>query len=83
MGKAIRESSFEIRLGEGFQIGNAYSYTVKKGLFLSVDVDDMKLAGKKQNTDPMWNVRVKEVDLGEPTLFLDMFISAALKDNVK
>ena len=26
----------------------------KKGLFLSVYVDDIKLAGKKQNLDPMW-----------------------------
>ena len=34
-------------------------------------VDDIKLAGKKQNIDPMWKVFVKEVDLGEPTSFLD------------
>ena len=31
----------------------------------------MKLAGKKQNLDPMWKVLNKEVDLGEPTSFLD------------
>ena len=43
----------------------------EKGLFLSVYVDDIKLAGKKQNLDPMWNVLNKEVDLGEPTSFLD------------
>ena len=30
-----------------------------------------KLAGKKQNIDPMWKVLNKEVDLGEPTSFLD------------
>ena len=34
-------------------------------------VDDIKLAGKKQNLDPMWKVLNKEVDLGEPTFFLD------------
>ena len=34
------------------------------------DVDDIKLSGKKQNIDPMWKVRNKEVDLGEPTSFL-------------
>ena len=34
-------------------------------------VDDKKLAGKKQNLDPMWKVLNKEVDLGEPTSFLD------------
>ena len=43
----------------------------EKGLFLSVYVDDTKLTGKKQNLDPMWEVLNKEVDLGEPTSFLD------------
>ena len=43
----------------------------QKGLFLPVYVDDIKLAGKKQNIDPMWKVLNKEVDLGEPTSFLD------------
>ena len=43
----------------------------EKGLFLSVYVDDIKLAGKKQNIDSMWKVLNQEVDLGEPTSFLD------------
>ena len=43
----------------------------EKGLFLSVHVDDTKLAGKKQNLDPMWKPLNEEVDLGEPTSFLD------------
>ena len=34
-------------------------------------VDDTKMAGKKQNIDPMWKVLNKEDDLGEPTSFLD------------
>ena len=34
-------------------------------------VDDIKLAGKKRNLDPMWKLLNKEVDLGEPTSFLD------------
>ena len=34
-------------------------------------VDDIKLVGKKQNFDPMWNVLNKEVDLGERPSFLD------------
>ena len=42
-----------------------------KKLFLSVFVDDIKLAGKKQNIDPVLKVLNKEVDLGEPTSFLD------------
>ena len=43
----------------------------EKELFLSVYVEDIKLAGKKQNLDPMWKLLNKEVDLGEPTSFLD------------
>ena len=58
-------------VGRRFPIGNVCSYTVKKGLFLSVYVDDIKLAGKKQNLDPMWKLINKELDLGEPTSFLD------------
>ena len=29
------------------------------------------MAGKRQNIDPVWKVLNKEVDLGEPTSFLD------------
>ena len=43
----------------------------EKGLFLSVYVDDRKLARKKQNIDPMWKTLMKDVDLGDPTSFLD------------
>ena len=43
----------------------------EKGLFVSVYVDDIKLAGEEHNIDPMWKVLNKEVDLGEPTSFLD------------
>ena len=34
-------------------------------------VDDIELAGKKQHFDPIWKLLNKEVDLGEPTSFLD------------
>ena len=40
-------------------------------LFFSVYVDDINLAGKKQNIDLMWKLFNKEVDLGEQTSFLD------------
>ena len=56
-------------------------------------VDDIKLAGKKQNLDPMWKILDKEVDLGEPTSFLDhvyfgciqpiMYILDVFNDKVK
>ena len=44
---------------------------MKKGSFFCVNVDDIKLDGKKQNINPMWKVLNKEVDVGEPTSFLD------------
>ena len=34
-------------------------------------VEAIKLAGKKQNLDPLWKLLNKEVDLGKPTSFLD------------
>ena len=40
-------------------------------LFLSVRVDDIKLAGKKQNIVPPWKILMKDVHLGEPTSLLD------------
>ena len=43
----------------------------EKGLFLSVYVDDIKKAGKKQNINPTWKILMKDVDLGEPTSFPD------------
>ena len=55
----------------------------EKGLFLSVYVDDIKLAGKKQNIDPMWKVPNKEVDLGTNIFPGSFTIWAALKDNAK
>ena len=69
--KQFEKILLQIRLGESFQIGNVFFVHREKGLFLSVYVDDIKLAGKKQNLDPMWKVLNKEVDLGEPTSFLD------------
>ena len=44
---------------------------MKKRLFLPAYVDDIKLAGEKQNINPTWKVLNKEVYLGEPTSFVD------------
>ena len=70
MGKATRESSIRTRLGK---VPNWECLFVNRGkrLSSSVHVNDTKLAGKKQNIDPMWKVLMKDVDLGEPTSFLD------------
>ena len=43
----------------------------KQGLFTSVYVDNTKMAGKKQNLAPMWKRLRKNVDIDEPTSFLD------------
>ena len=73
--RTIRERKFEkILLKHGWEkIPNWECLCVhrEKGLFLSVYVDDIKLAGKTQNLDPMWKLLNKDVELGEPTSFLD------------
>ena len=56
----------------------------EKGSVLSVCVDDIKLAGKKQNIYPMWKVLNKEVDFWENQHHsLIMKTWGALKDTVK
>ena len=66
--------------GRKFQNGNVSLFIVKKDLG-SVYVDDIKLAGKKHNIDPMWKTQQRS-NLGEPTSFLDHTWDA-LKENVK
>ena len=54
----------------------------KQGLFLLVYVDDIKVAGKKQNMAHMWKKLMTNVDLDEPTSFLDhVFFRDALNVN--
>ena len=43
----------------------------KQKLFVSNYLDDIKMAGKKQNLAPMWKKLMKDVDIEEPTSFLD------------
>ena len=43
----------------------------QQGLFLSVYLDDIKIAGRKPNMAPMWKSLMKIVDPGEPTSFHD------------
>ena len=50
------------RMGK-FQLGNAYSSTEKKDYSCLRMWTIQKLAGKKQNIDPMWKVLMKDVDL--------------------
>ena len=43
----------------------------KQWLLLSINVDDIKMTGKKQTLAPMWKKLMKNVDIDETTQFLD------------
>ena len=59
-------------VGKKFVNGESLFVNRARGLFLSVYVDDVKLAGKTENIEPTWKILMKDVDLGEPTSFLDL-----------
>ena len=65
----IEKNPITTRLGEGFQFGMLIFVHLEKVLFLSVYVDDIKLAGKKQNIDPMWKVLNKRCRFGRTNIF--------------
>ena len=58
-------------VGKKYQIANACSFIKKQQLFLSVHVNDTKMAGKKQKKALIWKKLVKNVDVEEQTSFLD------------
>ena len=64
MGKENLRKSCCSTVARRFQIGNAYSYTVKKGCSYLWN-------WLERNKTLMWKLLNKEVDLGEPTSFLD------------
>ena len=53
-GKGNSRKFYHNTVGKKFQVVNAYFVNREEGQFLSVHVDDIELAGKKQNIDPMW-----------------------------
>ena len=64
----------EVLLGLGWEkepIWECLFVHRKQGLFKWVYVDDIKVAGKKKNMAPMWKKLMKNVDLDEPTSYLD------------
>ena len=69
MVKAIRESSVRTRLGQSSKLAMLIRYQRNKIIIVSGRYQ--KMAGKKQNLDPMWKIIMKDVDVGQPTLFLD------------
>ena len=69
MGKTIRRSFIRTWMGESTNWECMFVHR-KQGLRIE-NVDDIKMAGKKQNVAPMWKKLMKNVDLDEPTSFLD------------
>ena len=65
VGKTIRASFIRTWMGEKFRTGECMFVHRKQGLFLSVFVDDIKMAGKKQYLAPMRKKLMKNVDIDE------------------
>ena len=68
MGETVREITCGTWMGKSDKLGMLMSSQV---LFLSVHVDDIKMAGRKKDLAPMWKKLIKNVDIEEPTSFLD------------
>ena len=69
--KGNLRKSYCTTVGRRFPTGNAYSYTVKKGYSYLCMWMTSNWLERNKNIDPMWKVLNKEVNLGEPTSFLD------------
>ena len=83
VGQAIRENPIEIRLGEGFQIGNAYSHTVKKGYpYLCMWMTSNWL-GRNKTLIRCGKYSIKKSIWENQHLSLTMCIWVALKENAK
>ena len=66
----IEKVLLEQRVGKNFKWECLFVKRAR-GLFLFMYVDDIKLAGKRENIKPTWKILMKDVDLGEPTSFID------------
>ena len=84
-GRTVMERQFEkilLKYGrEKVSKWNAYSCTVKKGCSYVCMWMTQKLAGKKQNINPMWKLLNKGVDWENQ--HLSSIMCTVLKDNVK
>ena len=68
--RQFKKVLFRARLRNSSKVGMLICKS-RKMLFLSVQTDDVKLAGEKRNIVPMRKVLKKEVDLDELKSFLD------------
>ena len=58
--KTIRASFIRTRMGENSELGMYCSFVVNKAYFSQKNVDDIRIAGKKQNLAPMWKRLMKK-----------------------
>ena len=82
-GKGNLRKSYWNMAGRKFQIVNVSLYIVEKGLFLSMYVDDIKLAGRNKILNRCGKYSTKKLISENQHLSLIMYTWAALKDNVK
>ena len=71
VGKTIRRSFIRTSIGENSEFGMYVRSSETRVLLIGIRVNDIKMAGKKQNMAPMWKKLMKNVDIDEPTSFLD------------
>ena len=67
-------------MGKSTKLGMSVCSSKKQGLFLSVFVDDIKIAGKKQNMAHMWK-NLKKLILVNPHHFLTLHMWDVLNVN--
>ena len=72
MGMTIRRSFFRTWMGENSDLGMHVRSSETSDISVSIcGWDDIKMTGKKQNVAPMWKKLMENVDIDEPTSFLD------------
>ena len=57
-------------VGKNFKLGTFFVIRARRRFF-PVYVDDVKLTNKTENMEPFWKKNMEDVDLDEPTPFLD------------
>ena len=70
LGKTVRKGPDGERMGESSG-KECLLVHQQQGLLLDVYVDDIKMAGQKNNLQPIWKRWMKQVDLEKLTQFLD------------
>ena len=71
MGKAIRESSIRTRSGKSSKMGMFIRQPRKKDYSSLCMWTTLNWLDTNRNINPTWTILMREVDLGEPTSFLD------------